>query len=137
MSGVANKIREDIEKVEEELGVNKEIDLPIKEDEGDSRVIGNIYVHSKKCLNCTHFAPNIAKKVYYDCHYSKGNENCPASEVKVVVMLPYETIANALLKAHVTGDAAKMSSLMARLNRQDPEEVVKVLAKYKELLTQT
>lgn len=102
--------------------------------ENESRAIGNIYVYSKKCLNCIHFAPTVGKKVYHDCHFTNGNENCPASEVKVIVMLPYQMIAKKLYDAHVGNDAAKLSSLMARLNRQDTEEVAKVLSHYSSLL---
>lgn len=107
--------------------------LPVTE---ESVVKGNFYVYSKKCLNCVHLCPTIGKKAYSDCHYSKGNDSCPAQEIKVVVMLPYETISNRLFDAHIKGDAATMASLMARLNRQDQDEVDKVLARYAKLLAE-
>lgn len=97
-------------------------------------VQGNFYIHAKKCLQCTHLCPTTGKKAYSDCHYTKGNENCPASETRIVIMLPYQTIATRLYKAHMESDVATMASLMARLNRQDAEEVEKVLAAYKSML---
>lgn len=125
---VRERSDEKIKVIETEVGT---------ENETENRVIGNLYVYSKKCLNCIHFAPTIGKKVYHDCHFTNGNENCPASEVKVVVMLPYQMIAKKLYDAHVGNDAAKLSSLMARLNRQDSEEVAKVLSHYSKLLAGT
>lgn len=101
---------------------------------GESVVKGNFYVYAKKCLNCVHLCPTIGKKSYSDCHYTHGNDSCPAQEIKVVVMLPYETISNRLFEAHIKGDAATLASLMARLNRQDQDEVDKVLARYAKLL---
>lgn len=136
LSEVSSKISQEIQKLQEESGVSTEEPTASSAEKSEPvSAVGNLYVHSKKCLNCIHLAPTIGKKVYSDCHFSKGNENCPAAEVKIVVMLPYEVIANRMLKAHLAGDAATLASLSARLNRQDPEEIQKVLKKYRELLT--
>lgn len=97
-----------------------------------SVVQGNFYIHGKRCLNCVHLCPTLGKKSYSDCHFSNGNDNCPASETRIVIMLPYEIIADRLFNAHLQGDAATLASLNARLNRQDKDEVEKVLTLYGE-----
>ncbi len=132
---IAKQLAEVIGEPEKEAEPNSPEESNQQEPE-ESVVKGNLYVYSKKCLNCVHLCPTIGKKAYSDCHYSKGNDSCPAQEIKVVVMLPYETISNRLFDAHIKGDAATMASLMARLNRQDQDEVEKVLARYAKLLAE-
>ncbi len=134
VSSVGSKIAKEIEGLSKQNGTPEENLQGYAEN--PSQTVGNLYVHSRKCLNCVHLAPTVGKKVYSDCHFSKGNDNCPASEVRIVIMLPYEVIATRLYKATVSGDAATLSSLSARLNRQDPDEIQKVLKRYRQMLAE-
>lgn len=147
LSAVQNAITKQLEKVEaiaaEEglLPANSNITVADITSDGNtdndnlnsaSVVQGNFYIHGKRCLNCVHLCPTLGKKSYSDCHYTNGNDSCPASETRIVVMLPYEIIADRLFNAHMQGDAATLASLNARLNRQDKDEVEKVLQLYGE-----
>ena len=97
---------------------------------------GVVLLFSKNCLNCKHLCPDAAKEIFTKCHYTKGNENCPAKEVKFVISLPHESIARKLLRAHLSNDASRLSDLMARLNRSDKLEVKKCMEFYTKLLVE-
>jgi len=137
MSKLAAKISNEIKEIAGEEPKNKTIETVEALDEGNQdQIQGNVYIHSSKCMNCVHLLPTLGKKAHSSCHYTKGNDQCPASEIRIVVMLPYEKIATKLYNAHMENNPAKIASLMARLNRQDPEEATKVLKRYSELLAE-
>ena len=119
--------QEDVQAVSDEQEKPKNIQVKNVDNETTT-----LHIHHRKCLQCIHLVGQLGKKLYSSCHFSAGNENCPAAEIKISVRLPYERIAEKLFKAHMENDAATLSALMARLNRQDPYEIKRVLSLYAE-----
>lgn len=45
----------------------------------------HLALYSSNCKRCKALDPD-EKKTFVQCHYSKGNKHCPASEVRIVVV---------------------------------------------------
>lgn len=55
-------------------------------------------IYSEKCLKCSHFVEG-AKHTYTKCHFSHGNDFCPAKEVKILVTGRMRSLKRKLSKA--------------------------------------
>lgn len=82
------------------------------EDEDDDQGIVEIY--SQKCLGCGHLV-SFAEKKYKSCHFTAGNEYCPASSLQIVVRIPIEKIVRMFLTAERMNDSSRLSRLYAKL----------------------
>lgn len=82
------------------------------EDEDDDQGIVEIY--SQKCLGCGHLV-SFAEKKYKSCHFTAGNEHCPASSLQIVVRIPIEKIVRMFLTAERMNDSSRLSRLYAKL----------------------
>lgn len=96
----------------------------VDEAEGKKDVI---LLFKEKCLTCTHLFPEGGKKVFNSCHYSSGNEDCPARALKLVVMVPAERVSDLMVEAMLSNDVVRLAELSARLNRKDPAEIDRVM----------
>lgn len=111
---------DDDQVLNELLGLDEDSDdedsADTKEAEGPKTVEeGFVAIFKPECLECAHLVA-FKKKKQRDCHYSKGNKDCPAQSVKIVVRVPLEQIVPQWLTAEETGDfekIAKMSALLA------------------------
>lgn len=45
----------------------------------------HLSLYRRECKHCGHLDPDEPKK-YSSCHFSKGNDQCPAAEVQIVVV---------------------------------------------------
>jgi hypothetical protein len=68
-------------------------------------------LYSKNCKRCKHLDPD-EKIAYDDCHYSKGNTQCPASEVQIVVVGAAERAALLLKQARAQGDLVREAKIL-------------------------
>lgn len=87
-------------------------------------------IYKDKCLSCKQLVGALGKKAHTSCHFSNGNDACPAAEFQIKVALPYDRISDQLLDAHIRRDAACFADLMARLNRHDADEIDQVMKAY-------
>ena len=55
-------------------------------------------LYSVNCMSCKHLT-ETGKREFQDCHFSKGNKQCPASEVRIVVVGEALTYARRVLRA--------------------------------------
>lgn len=90
-----------------------------------------ILVYKPKCLECTHLFPE-GKKPYNNCHFSAGNEDCPARTLKIVVMVPAERVSDLMVEATLSNDVVRLAELSARLNKKDPAEIERVMKLFRE-----
>lgn len=74
-------------------------------------------IYSENCLKCGHFVQGVSRK-FKDCHESKGNKQCPASEVEVVVVGKAAVYASKLLKAQDRRDAVGTAKIFAYVAKQ-------------------
>jgi hypothetical protein len=63
----------------------------------------HVGLYSPKCKSCGHLDPDEPKK-YTICHYSKGNEFCPAGEIQLVVVGKARKYAQQVLAARARRD---------------------------------
>jgi hypothetical protein len=75
---------------------------------------GFLEVFHENCLDCKALIP-FKKKTYRDCHFSKGNTACPASQVQIVIRIPLELITRNWMRAEKEGNYAGISKLSATL----------------------
>jgi hypothetical protein len=75
---------------------------------------GVLEIHSEKCLRCNHLTPHAEKK-FNNCHFSRGNERCPAASVQILIGIPLDRIVASFLAAEDTGDNARLGRLYAQL----------------------
>lgn len=86
------------------------------ETEEDTRDV--FYVYSKKCLRCLHLT-ETGSEYMESCHFSNGNDSCPAQAIRIVVGVPVEKVANIIVKAMDEGDSEKLAETYAKLAEKD------------------
>lgn len=74
-----------------------------------------LFVFEPKCLECNHLVA-FAEKRHKGCHFTAGNEDCPAQSVTISVKLPMTKILRNFLRAEEEGDTEKLGRLYATLS---------------------
>ena len=89
---------------------------------------GRIYIYSTDCLDCKHLFSK-AKNIHNECHFTpnrknkfKGNEDCPASQLKIELYLPIEKAARAIVAQTISGNMKKVAALYKRLEGYSEEQ---------------
>lgn len=85
-----------------------------EDEEDDEEDQGVVEIYNQKCLGCGHLV-TFAEKKYKSCHFTAGNEHCPASSLQVVVRIPVEKIVRTFLTAERMNDSSRLSRLYAKL----------------------
>jgi hypothetical protein len=57
-----------------------------------------VALYSKDCINCKHLT-ETGNRDFVTCHFSKGNKQCPAQELRFVVVGEALTYARRVLRA--------------------------------------
>lgn len=83
-------------------------------------LIEALAIYSSKCLKCSHLVDG-GKKAYVTCHYSKGNEECPAQEVRIVPVGQAVRFAKAVKKARSKRDLKKEAELLKVVSTKSKE----------------
>jgi hypothetical protein len=78
-----------------------------------------LFVYEPKCLGCSHLVA-FAENTHNGCHFTAGNEDCPAQSVTISVKLPMTKIIRNFLRAEENGDTEKLGRLYGALS-QKPE----------------
>lgn len=82
--------------------VEQDQELPIEEDQKIEKDM--VILPYDKCLRCTHLVgERNGKKAFTKCHFSNGNELCPARYLVIVKGLPIEATAAKLAKLYIQG----------------------------------
>jgi hypothetical protein len=106
----------------------------LDEDDEETQDEALVEVHDSKCLNCSHLV-SFATKKYKNCHFSKGNEHCPAQSVKITIRIPVEKIVRRFIVAMKTGDNERLGQLYTKLAKHESwyqERITTALKKAKE-----
>lgn len=77
-------------------------------------------VYTPKCLRCSHLVDG-AKKAFVKCHFSKGNSECPAQEVRIVPVGQALRFARAVMKARNSRDVEKEAELLKVVSAKSKE----------------
>jgi hypothetical protein len=93
------------------------------------------------CFKCKHLISTDEaraeelKNYGKDCHYMKGNENCPAKNNRLILGMSIEETARELYEATVTGNLEHDVKTRTRLAKYDPIIQQKVLLEYRKLIS--
>lgn len=74
-------------------------------------------LYTKNCLNCSHLV-ETGKIAYSKCHWTKGNNLCPAKDLAIVIVGKAKRYSDLVKKARSKRDAAKETSLMEFVSKQ-------------------
>jgi hypothetical protein len=74
-------------------------------------------LYDAKCKRCGHLDP-AEKTRFVQCHFSKGNSFCPASEVQLVVIGGAYKLARQCLRARDGRDAKAEADILTRVARE-------------------
>jgi len=72
---------------------------------------------SKRCKSCKHLDPDEAK-AWVSCHFSKGNEHCPAAEIQFIIVGEAYKLAKQVLLARDTRNTAEEARILAKVARE-------------------
>jgi hypothetical protein len=86
-------------------------------------------LYSINCLKCSHLV-ETATFAFVKCHYSKGNLNCPALELSIVIVGKADVYAKRVLKARLEKDIKVEAALLTTVSK----ESVAFQAKFQEAL---
>lgn len=73
-------------------------------------------LYKEKCAICTYMNPRATKT--FGCHYSKGNEMCPAKEFIFSVGFSVPIFAKRYKEASFNGDVDKVQAVLAKVKEQ-------------------
>lgn len=76
-------------------------------------------LYSTNCKKCKHLDQEETK-AYDKCHYSKGNNDCPAKEVQIAVVGQTLRAATELKKARAKGDLNREAQILEAVAKKSP-----------------
>ena len=88
-----------------------------EDDEVEEEAILRIY--SADCLRCVALVGALGQKVFKRCHYTAGNEDCPAGSARIVVGVPVNKIVSMILDAENSSDNARLARIYSQLSGKD------------------
>lgn len=100
----------------------------------------NLLIAAKPwCFKCSHFVSTDATrseelKAYQNCHYSAGNNQCPAKYNRFILGVPIEETAELLATATLKNDLDEQQKQLKNLSKYDPIMQRKVMERYRQLL---
>ncbi len=71
-------------------------------------------LYSVNCKRCQYLDPDETKK-FTQCHYSKGNEFCPAEEIQIVVVGKAQKLAQQVLTARQSRNIEAESKILGQV----------------------
>jgi len=75
-----------------------------------------IEVYCQNCAVCKYLNPDADKK--FNCHYSKGNTECPASELQIVVVGKAKRYARQVLAARAKRDVLAEKKILELVSKK-------------------
>lgn len=108
-----------------------------EEKEPEEKEKDYVIIYSEDCLKCLHLCPTLGVKAYKDCHFSKGNEDCPAKTLRVAIGVNVERTAKIYTKYFKTNNVDKLTRMNKRLSTKDPAIVAQVMALVQQLIRES
>ena len=85
-----------------------------------------VKMYGEGCLECGHLIPSCEEKQSV-CHFSNGNQFCPAASVRVVFVGQRMRFINRLKKAQAAKDANRVMKVLQDLEKESIEDKTYVL----------
>jgi hypothetical protein len=95
--------------------------------------VATIFIFSANCIRCSHFTTVLSNvrlkgqkkpiqvKPFSNCHWSKGNDACPARELRMVIGVNARSYARKMIETAMARDTDGLAELEAKLTRYDEE----------------
>ena len=78
---------------------------------------------SVKCVSCIHLFPtHPSAKSHVSCHFSKGNENCPAQEIRFVIAVDKKSKIDNLRESFKNDDVPAVIEQLNKLVKLSKDE---------------
>lgn len=74
-------------------------------------------VYSSRCLRCSHLVEGAPRR-YDSCHYTAGNTDCPAAEVRIVPTGKVRRAAALIKKARAEKDPAQEAKILESISKE-------------------
>jgi hypothetical protein len=85
-----------------------------------------LFIYKPECLACLQLC-ETGIKVYQKCHYTAGNDSCPAATIRIVVGVPIDRAATSIVGAMRNNDLVRLGALTAKLQERDETVVNAVM----------
>lgn len=109
--------------------MSKEKDLIEK----DSSEKTELKLYSQKCVSCISLFPRHTKATsHVDCHFSKGNDMCPASELQFVVAVNKKSKLDNILESFEKDDIEGAIRQLKKLTSISKDEQKGILSGLKD-----
>jgi hypothetical protein len=97
----------------------------LEEVAGEEQSMVVIDVFKTKCTDCTHLVP-WGTKTHKRCHFSNGNDLCPAQSIRIRRHIPVDQIVARFMAAESQGDTDRLVTLYENLKKkaQDVQEEI-------------
>lgn len=95
----------------------------VESSESDSDQVTIISIYRKECVECGHLVPHL-KEVRTKCHWTRGNDDCPAKSFRLKQVIPMQKIANNLAKYTVKGNIEDYNRVFNKLVEYSRKGVV-------------
>ena len=77
----------------------------------------HLALYSRKCKTCKHLDPEEAV-AQTDCHFTKGNNDCPATEIQFAVVGQARRFADSMKRAQARSDIAKQVAILQAVEKR-------------------
>lgn len=97
-----------------------------EEDDGEAapEEVGVFEIFNKRCLRCQSLIPELSDedggRTFKKCHFTSGNEDCPAQNATIIIGVPTKKIVNAILDAEQNGESERLATIYSKLSSKDP-----------------
>jgi len=79
-----------------------------------------VALYSKRCKSCKHLDPH-EQKAWMVCHFSRGNEDCPASGLQITIVGKAYRFARQVLSARDRRDVQTEAKILALVAKEDED----------------
>ncbi len=79
----------------------------------------HLALYSRNCKRCSHLDPEESR-AFEKCHFSNGNQECPALEVQLVVVGEAKRFASAWKKARNEGNLVRQAEILDAVSKRSP-----------------
>lgn len=77
-----------------------------------------VIIHSTKCMKCSHLYQH-GTRAFESCHFSNGNDECPAQFMRIAIGVNFQKAAQALADAMHEKDAARLARISVKMESLD------------------
>ena len=126
-----------VKTAEVEEVVSASVDLPVnidyeETDRNPHKVLFVLKAYSPACMECSHLQvdPDLPDSGPQKCHFSNGNEHCPARACRVEFVGEKVLFVSRFKKAKTANDSNRILRMMAELSKKSPavrDEIMKEL----------